>query len=129
MWLSRRMSGGHDADSAAVARVTMGGAELGVFREAEERRIPVFSPGGYVWQPETGEELLVLRCGGETCAVGKETGEGPEGMLPGEVLIRSKGGASIFLRNDGTIEIEGDVTVRGSAAIEGGLFIHGVPVE
>ncbi len=128
MWLSRRGKEQSGGGPAAMARVTMDGASLGVFREAEARRVPLFSPGGYIWRPETGEELLVLRCSGETCAVGAEMGERPEGMLPGEVLICSKGGASIFLRNDGTIEINGDVTVRGHAAIEGGLVVNGDPV-
>jgi len=128
MWLSKKAAGRQNAGQAAVARVTMGGASLGVFRETEERRVPLFAPGGYVWRPEAGEELLVLRCSGETCAVGEEMGERPEGMLPGEVMIRSKGGASLFLRNDGTIEINGDVSLTGNVRIEGGLFVNGDPV-
>ena len=42
-------------------------------------------------------------------------------MKPGEVCIRSEG-ASIFLREDGTITISGAVNVAGS------LTLNGVPV-
>ena len=119
MWLSRIASERSRQSAAAVAQVTMGGSQTGVMTESEERNVPLFSPGGYIWRPSAGESLLVVKCGNEICAAGKESEEPPEDFAEGEVYIKSKGGASIWLKNSG------DVVITGNVYIEGGLSVNG----
>ena len=40
-------------------------------------------------------------------------------IQPGEVYIKSKGGSAIYLRNDGTVLIKGNVVVDGSITEDG----------
>ena len=118
MWLSRIASERSRQSDAAVAQVTMGGRETGVITEAEARNVPVFSPGGYIWRPASGESLLVVKCGNEVCAAGKETEKPPEGFEEGEVYIKSKG-ASIWLKNSGEIVLTGNVNIEGGLTVNG----------
>ncbi|HJG87004.1 hypothetical protein [Pseudoflavonifractor capillosus] len=111
MWLSERKKGrGYGA--AMVGQATLSGDPAGAYLDAERRALAVFAPGGYVWRPAVGEEVLVLKQEGEhACVVGARCG----GELnPGEVLIRAgQGNAAIKLGNDGTVSLVGQVLVNG----------------
>lgn len=126
MWLAERTKtprpGGTDADFGVTS---IAGQRAGVVTRGESREVPVYGPGGYVWIPENGSAVLVIKGGPggeESCAAGMKLPPAPEGMQPGEVLIHSAGGASAYLKNDGTIEL------RGSVSVTGGLTLNGRPV-
>lgn len=128
MWIGKEMArAGQNREEQAGADfgvTTIGGAAAAVETRGEERELPVFGPGGYCWQPRAGDTVLVIKGGmggEERCVAAAEPAEPPEDMKPGEVCIRSEG-ASIFLREDGTITISGTVNVAGS------LTLNGVPV-
>lgn len=125
MWLSKQAARRQTGEKASVSPVTIGGAEAGVLSGAEVRQTQVFSPGGYFWRPQTGESVLVLKCGGETCIVGREAEQAPEGMENGEVYIKSKNGAGILLKNDGTVRITGEVEINGGLKVYGDIFVDG----
>lgn len=130
MWLSKREGHGKKEPAEALTGpVTLSGGELGAWLEGERRGMAVFSPGGYHWAPQVGEELLVLKAGesGEKpCAVGVAQGEG---LSPGEVVIQS-GGASVCLRPNGELRLgteecavtltpDGNVTLTGIFTVNG----------
>lgn len=95
----------------AVGYATLEGETTGAYLDGERREIGVFGPGGYCWRPALGQELLVIKGDDGPCAAGSRC-EGE--LLPGEVLIyAAKGGASVRLKNDGSIELVGRVTVNG----------------
>ena len=119
MWISKRISSAVQNEPAAVGEVTIGGASVGVVSGAERRGIPVFAPGGYFWKPTAGESVLIIKCGGEVCAVSTEIASYPEDMQAGEVYIKSKNGAELRLKNDGTIEIIGTVSIEGGLQVNG----------
>ena len=76
-------------------------------------------------RPENGAEVLVIKGGPggqEQCVAGMRQAEAEEPMEPGEVLIRG-GGASIYLKADGSLVLKGRVSV------EGPLFINGEPYK
>jgi len=119
MWLSRKAAGRHEEETATAGSVTIGGDAPGVMTAGEIRGMGVWSPGGYVWRPAAGENVLVIKCGdGQRAVAGRETAAGPEGMKPGEVYIMAKG-ASLWLKNDGGIEISGNVNITGSLMLNG----------
>ncbi|MBQ8851082.1 MAG: hypothetical protein IJZ66_01375 [Oscillibacter sp.] len=68
------------------------------------------------WLPRRGQGILIVKAGDlgeELCCAGAEM-EIPEEMEEGELFLQS-GGASIFLKNDGRILLEGQVFVNGEA--------------
>lgn len=118
MWVSqnmaRRPAGG---ESAGMGVTTIGGGSASVLTQGEQRDLEVFAPGGVVWQPRAGDTVLVIKDGaeaGEQCIAAASTGgHAPKDMAPGELFLYAGGGASIYLRNDGTVEISGRLTVNG----------------
>ncbi|MBQ1242595.1 MAG: hypothetical protein IIV78_01300 [Oscillospiraceae bacterium] len=113
MWLSKRIKKKNPTSAAARGTVSIGGAEAAVLAEGEMRALRALAPGGYVWRPRSGAQVLVMKGEGK-CILG-ELGEGGIALAPGEVCIHSLGGASITLRNSGRVEITGAVYVNGEA--------------
>lgn len=117
MWLSEELArrthrGAAEAESGTV---TVEAESAGVYARGEVRGAVMASPGGYLWRPAQGETVLLLRGGARDTppyVIGKAEQDAQE-LLPGEVCIRSAGGARIVLRNDGRIELYGSVTLNG----------------
>lgn len=95
-----------------VGQTTLSGDPAGAYLDAERRTLVVFAPGGYVWRPAVGEEVLVLKQEGEnSCVVGVRC-DGD--LAPGEVLIHAgQGDAAIKLSTDGTVNLMGQVLING----------------
>ena len=95
-----------------VGQTTLSGDPAGAYLDAERRALVVFAPGGYVWRPAVGEEVLVLKQEGEnSCVVGVRCGGD---LAPGEVLIHAgQGDAAVKLGNDGTVSLMGQVLING----------------
>lgn len=111
MWLSEKAAAkGRGANAAEVGTATGG---MSVFTEAEKRNLPVCAPGGYAWRPKFGEDVLVMKCADGLSRVLSSVSEPQEGLEGGEVLIYS-GAASICLKNDGRIFLNGDVFINGA---------------
>ncbi len=141
MWLSKSLSLRQAADrentAADMGVTTIGGGSASVMTRGEQRDLEVFAPGGVVWQPQAGDTVLVIKGGvgcQEHCVVAAETsGSTPGDMTPGELFLYSSGGASIHLRNDGSIavkgdlSVEGDVELTGTVNIWGTLIVNGLP--
>ena len=72
---------------------------------------PVFGPGGMIWVPKRGQTVLVIKSGGEYCVAGAEM-KACRGMEPGELGLYSEK-ASLWIKNDGTICLEGRVLING----------------
>jgi phage gp45-like len=122
MWLSSQMRPAPATADADLGVTTIAGGSAGVVTRGEVRSLPVFSPGGYLWLPASGSTVLVIRGGPggeESCVCGTQQTAAPRGMLPGEVFLFSAGGASVYLRNDGSIELTGAVSVTGSLRVNG----------
>ena len=106
-------------DFGAGAEKDRAGRNSGVYLAGERRELPVFGPGGYVWRPEEGEQVLVLKTGqaGEApCVAGQACGQ-DWNLAAGEVLIYS-GSASIRIGGGG-IRLTGDVLVNGKPVLTG----------
>lgn len=63
------------------------------------------APCGYAAVPVRGSSAVMLSASGEDYCLGVECSA--EGLEPGEIRIRSAGGASIELKNDGKVYING----------------------
>lgn len=116
MWLSKQMRSAPPTADADLGVTTIAGKSVGVMTRGEVRALPVYGPGGYVWLPENGNGVLVIKGGpgGEEQSVtGMLQKEAPKGMQPGEVYLYGPGDNSIYLRQDGTVEIQGTLMING----------------
>lgn len=133
MWLSKKLSIYQSAEQEGAATdmgvTTIGGASASVMTRGEQRDLEVFAPGGLVWQPKSGDTVLVVKGGSgcqETCVVAAETaGNAPADMAPGELYLYSSGGASLYLRSDGSIAVKGPVEVEGNLSVRGSVKLTG----
>ena len=90
MWLSRQMKAPAPTADADLGMTTITGDSVGVVTRGEVRALPVYGPGGYVWMPESGAAVLVIKGGPggeEQCVAGQQQALIPEGMGPGEVYL------------------------------------------
>ena len=116
MWLSKQMRSAPPTADAELGVTTIAGERVGVVTRGEVRSLPVYGPGGYIWLPENGNDVLVIKGGpgGEEQSVtGTLQKEAPKGMLPGEVYLYGPGGNSVYLRRDGRVEIQGNLIING----------------
>lgn len=123
MWISKKMRPAPPTADADLGVTTIAGGQAGVLTRGEVRSLPVYGPGGYLWMPQNGAEVLVIKGGPggqEQCVAGMRQGAPEASMQPGEVLIRS-GGANIYLKADGSL------LLRGRVCVEGELLINGEP--
>lgn len=122
MWLSRQMKAPAPTADADLGMTTITGDSVGVVTRGEVRALPVYGPGGYVWMPESGAAVLVIKGvpgGEEQCVAGQQQALIPEGMGPGEVYLFTPGGNSVYLRSGGEIELRGKVRIQGSLTVNG----------
>ena len=116
MWLSKQMRQPPPTADADLGVTTIAGKSVGVLTRGEVRELPVYGPGGYVWLPENGAAVLVVKGGPggeEQCVAGVRQGEAPDGMEPGELYLYGPGGNSIYLRANGEVAIRGSLTING----------------
>lgn len=117
MWLSEQTKTRPPAGDAELGTTTITGDTMAVVTRGEQRDLMICGPGGYVWRPAGGEQVVVLQGGPggtERWIAGCRQGNAPDGMQPGEIYLHSAG-ASIYLKNNGTISITGNLVINGQA--------------
>lgn len=104
MWLSKMISRGNDTHKAEKGIVTISGkSELEIGASASTREVKNYAPYGYNAVPPVGQEVILLPSSdGQVVLGAKSSGQA---LDSGEVKISSQGGASIVLKNDGTVVI------------------------
>lgn len=125
MWLSKQMKPAVPTADADLGVTTIAGDSVGVVTRGEVRALPVYGPGGYVWLPENGAAVLVIKGGPggeEHCVAGMKQKEIPRGMKPGEVFLYGPNENSVYLKQDGTVELRGKVDIRGRLSVNGELY-------
>jgi len=132
MWLSKQLKPAAVTSDADLGVTTISGKRVGVVTRGEVRDLPVYGPGGYLWTPVSGAEVLVLKGGPggeEQCVAGMRPLSSPGHISPGEVCIYGPGGNSVYLKQDGTVAIQGtSVAIQGvEVAISGVLTVNGQP--
>lgn len=122
MWLSKQIKPAAPTADADIGTTTIAGDSVGVVTRGEVRALPVYGPGGYVWMPESGSTVLVIKGGPggeEQCVAGQRQARPPADMAPGEICILGPGESRICLRSGGAVELRGRVSVVGSLSVNG----------
>ena len=108
MWISRYVTENSftkDSPSVGVIRAA-GGDKVSVSATNEHLGVPVAAPYGIAYRPAVGERSLVLPTEAGDVCIGVIT-EAQSELQPGELMLCSAGGASIVLKNDGRVLING----------------------
>lgn len=93
---------------ASVGDVTKSsGGSVAVNASLEHRDVPIIAPFGVVYNPPLNEKSVVLPTENYAACIGVVAPN--VDLEPGEVMLYSKGGASIVLKNTGEVLINGKV--------------------
>ena len=118
MWLSKRLreSAAGEETAADLGVTTIGGERAGVYTRGEVRDLALCTPGGLLWRPKSGDRVVVLKGGpgGEEAFVLGTEDETAADLADGELRLYADG-ASVTLRNDGTVSISGSLIINGEA--------------
>ena len=127
MWISRQLKPVVPTADADLGVTTIQGGNVGVMTRGEVRALPVYGPGGYIWLPQNGAAVLVVKGGPggeEQCVTGMKQRETPRGMKPGEVFLYGPGENSVYLKQDGSVEVKGTtVSIEGQLIINGQFYV------
>lgn len=108
MWLSEKVISGNDEKKIPeVGKITESSGQKGICVQGkrEYRNIPSVLPFGIVSVPLLGEKALITPT--EFGNVNSGVISSSNNLSPGEVMLYSAGGASIVLKNDGKVLING----------------------
>ena len=107
MWLSKQIKPATATVDADLGMTTIAGDQVGVLTRGEVRALPVYGPGGE-----------------EQCVTGMKQRETPRGMKPGEVFLYGPGENSVYLKQDGSVEVKGTtVFIEGQLIINGQFYV------
>lgn len=115
MWLAKNMKRQTPTADADQGISTIVSDQMGVVTRGEVRQLPIYGPGGYVWLPESGASVLVIKGGPggeEQCVCGGKQAAGPQRWLPGRDLSLQLRQQRVPAEN-GALELSGRVSTRG----------------
>ena len=107
MWISRQFSEtGKASPELQTGKVTLNsGGELEAVSSGVERNIGIYAPYGYAFSLPQGCELLLSQSSGEQAAIGVSMSS--HDLKTGEIRITSASGGYIYLKDDGSVVING----------------------
>lgn len=107
MWVSKEIvSGENEKNNIFFGKVTnASSAGLNVQADVENRDTKVVSPYGIVSIPEIGSKVVMTKIEDKFLMSGSL--QDNVSLEPGELMLYSAGGASIVLKNDGKVLING----------------------
>lgn len=92
-----------------------GKISAGIDEGLDRNQVLFFAPYGIASFPPKGEDLLLLQDAGKLSCVGTRSTQ--NGLEEGELELFSSGGASILLQNDGSVVINGAITITGEGEV------------
>lgn len=97
--------------TSELGTVTSSGKEISAEGAGEYREVSLIAPFGIRWNPPSGTDVELIKnwgSGSSVVAVGTIVDEEVE---PGEIELYSQGGATITLKNNGDVVINGCLTI------------------
>lgn len=111
MWLSKMMTSNDVEEKAENGSVTLSSNNtIETNSSIRVREITSYSPYGYASVPPVGEEVMLIPSADGQAIVGTKIKATK--LQSGEILITSSGGASIALKNDGSVVINSVVITK-----------------
>ncbi len=106
MWISRQLSEKSESPIIESGKITLNDkGELEAVSTGFERSVKVYAPYGYSFSLPSGSQILMTRNAGEQVSFAAEMDT--SSVSEGEIKITSASGGYIYLKNDGSVIING----------------------
>ena len=107
MWILNYITQNTIPDKAAEKGLIKGSLDgrVEVNASSDFKSIPIAAPYGIAYVPPEGEKSVVVSASGDDICLGTIIGN--KGLKPGEIMLFSKGGATLTLSNDGYVYANG----------------------
>lgn len=105
MWMSKQIASSPASQVAEKGKVTLSGGQLEAGSTVTSRNIDSYAPYGFESQPPVDEDVIMMASNDGAVMLG--TLNKAEDIESGEIKIFSKGGATILLKNNGDIVLNG----------------------
>ena len=108
MWINEYMTGrSFSADTANIGEIrSTGNGNVSVSSTRDYGAVPLIAPAGIAYVPSVGSPTMVIDGAGGAVCLGVIAPSQSE-LEPGELMLYSSGGASIVLKNNGKVLING----------------------
>ncbi len=109
MWLVDYMTKnkGNNKVGSCGSVTSSSNGNVAVSASLEHRNVPIVAPYGVMYNPPENSKSVILDVAGTYMCLGVVSRYFE--LEPGELKLESKGGATIVLKNDGTVHINGKV--------------------
>lgn len=113
MWLSNQIIKDSTNKTAPVmANITQNdAAKISAQEAVEYREINSIVPFGIAYSPLSEQDVAVLPIGSNNYCIGVKMED--KNLSPGDLMLYSGNTASILIKSDGSININGDVKING----------------
>ena len=131
MWISKKLAENNQQTydgSTEIGSLSISTDDLvAAISSCEKRGVSLYSPPGVEFFPTEGQRVLLISCGNHTICAGVEMQKSST-LRAGEIRLFSQGGASVLLKNDGSIVLNGRVTINkdGDIATTGVIIARSV---
>ncbi len=106
MWISRQIAKAKDTPAVQTGKSTLNSnGQVEAVSTGTERNISIYSPYGYFFSLPAGEEMLLAKSDGHQAAIG--TLMNIDEIAAGEIMIKSSSGAYVYLKENGSVIING----------------------
>ncbi len=114
MKLSEKMMRGHSAETFGVSGRIVNSADRRIAASVVHGtgQCAIVSPGGMMYLPAAQDEAVVAAGDTESLCLGIKMMDNPYRIEPGEIVLFSRGGASVILKNDGSIHLNGTIYIN-----------------
>ena len=108
MWLSEYVTGRSFEKESAVSGEVRGASKgnVAVSSTCDYTSLPMIAPAGIAYLPVEGAKTVIVNGAGGTVCLGVIDAP-PQDLEAGELMLYSAGGASLVLKNNGKVLING----------------------
>lgn len=114
MWISEKFNSNNKSKQAFTGKVTLSNkSTVNVQSDTEYKNVPLVLPYGIFCKTPLGEKMYLLPTAADgIIAIGSAVNNNYN-LQEGELMLYSKGGAKIILKNDGSVVINNTVIEAG----------------
>lgn len=106
MWISKQVIRQNSIPAAECGTVTMNSSDgIEAVSTGTQRSIQLYAPYGYYCNIPEGERVILTQSSGEQAVLGVLSS--PGALKSGEIKLCAPSGAYIYLKNDGSVLING----------------------
>lgn len=116
MWLSKRINKKEQSFAETAVITSAGAGKTEATSSLCAKDISSYAPYGYSYAVPFGEEILMINGKNGGAGAGIKM-NGADFLENGEILIKSLGGASLYLKNDGSIVVNNCITVTENGTV------------